>query len=178
MAALSSLTLIIVITLLPVLSSQPINSSNNSTVYSTPQKSNEANSNDSEENSSPDHDINIVYTPSVEKLLNGQIVINASSYYSYEFTLKDFSWARLEGNFTVSGDSGDCVRLYILDNANFSRWLVKESFDAVYDTGEVNAADLSVLLLPNTTYHIVFDNTFSSFGKEIDSQVNVLVQSK
>jgi hypothetical protein len=109
-------------------------------------------------------------TPILQYIVNGNITVNASSYVSYNFTVP--STATVDGFFTVSGDINSTIKVYVMDGANLAGWQKGQTASMYYDSGAVNAANVTATLPQSGTYYLVYDNTFSSAAKNVTTQID------
>ena len=109
-------------------------------------------------------------TPIVQYIVNGNITVNASSYVSYNFTVP--ATATVDGTFTVSGENNSTIKVYVMDGANLAEWQKGQTASRYYDSGGVNAANVTATLPQSGTYYLVYDNTFSSTAKNVTTQMD------
>lgn len=111
--------------------------------------------------------------PSNRILLNGTVTINSGASWSLPFIIPPNSYQiKVSGNFTVSGNNENYIRAYIMNESSF---MINGRYSgAVYDSGQVAAANINVAL-PNGggIYYLMFDNVFSNSQKEVDVQMNL-----
>jgi hypothetical protein len=108
-------------------------------------------------------------TPALEIIVNGNLTVNASSYEYYDFTVSIHISPTVQGTFTVS--SGEKIRVYIMDSANFTDWQNKRPARMYYDSGESSSGNVTATLPSGGNYVLVYDNTFSATSKKVTTQV-------
>jgi len=109
-------------------------------------------------------------TPILQDIVNGNITVNASSYVSYNFTVP--STATVDGTFIVTGDTNSLIKVYVMDGVNFAELQQGQTASMYYNSGEVNAANVTATLPQSGTYYLVYDNTFSSAAKNVTTQID------
>jgi hypothetical protein len=104
-------------------------------------------------------------------LLNGTITVNVGLYY-VQFTIPSDAFdIQISGNFT--GSSGNNIRVYVMDEANFNNWGVNGSdFHPDYDSGQVATGNINATLRSSGTYYLVYDNSFQASQKIVNTLVN------
>src|ERR1051325_6024746 len=96
-----------------------------------------------------------------QNLVNGLVTVPAGSYYDSHFSAT--RTARGFGSFTASGGSGNDIRTIVTTAAGFTNWKNGHQFEMYYDSGKVTTGSFDEHV-PKGTYHVVFDNTFSTFS--------------
>ena len=116
--------------------------------------------------------INANYILSVS---NGTIQIPSHGYTFYHFSSPPgSSSARVKGNFTMEG-SGSNLRVYLMDDVNFSNWKESHQFSTYYDSGNETSGVIDVNVPPTRTLYLIFDNTISSVqSKPVSSNINLV----
>jgi hypothetical protein len=115
-------------------------------------------------------------TPVVQPIAEGQFTVNAGSYTDYNFTVPaDFSGAWVSGSFTVSDSAVNGIVVYVMDDGNFTKWQNGQTANTYYDSGQVNAGDVTIAELRSGTYYLVFDNTFSAASKNVTAGIGLLL---
>ena len=106
---------------------------------------------------------------------NGTMQIPLRSYTFYHFSApNDSSTARVNGNFTMSGD-GSNLRIYLLDEVNFSNWKNGHQFNSYYDSGNYTVGMIDVIVPSGQTLYLIYDNTLSHVpSKDVYSKINLI----
>jgi aspartate 1-decarboxylase len=81
----------------------------------------------------------------------------------------------VEGTFTVTGSNVSGIKVYIMDDTNFVKWQNGNAFSTYYNSGEATSGDIPVGSPPGGTYHLIFDNTFSTTSKNITAEICTVV---
>jgi len=115
-------------------------------------------------------EIHLLSTPIVQEIVNGGVTVNATSYAYYNFTVPSgASTIMVDGNFMVSDGS---IKVYIVNDVNFTSWQNGQNPSTYYNSGELTAGNFTVTLHSGGTYYLVYDNTFSlNSQKNVDAQV-------
>ena len=106
-------------------------------------------------------------------IVDGNITLKSGSYEYYNFTVPPNNNAQIRGNFSVCNDS--TIEVLIMDEANFARWQSKQNANTFYSSGEQTAANVTATLRSQGTYYIVFDNSFGSAEKNVQTSINEYV---
>jgi len=69
----------------------------------------------------------------------------------------------LKGTFRAFGGSGNDIRVLLLDEPNYQNFWNGHPAKSLYDSGVLTTAEFEVPVAESSTYHVVFDNTFSLF---------------
>ncbi len=109
-------------------------------------------------------------TPHSIEIVNDNLTINGGAYQHFNFSLSNSATVNptIDGTFNVS--DGQSIRVYVMDKANFVLWQNQKSADTFYDSGVINNDQIRANL-PNDDYVLVFDNTFASSSKTINTNV-------
>ena len=92
------------------------------------------------------------------------------SYVNYNFSASSLVKPAVQGKFNVT--SGETIRVFIMDYANFTQWHnAGGNANVVYDSGEVNNGDINVNVPSTGDYVLVYDNTFSGTPKNVTTHV-------
>ncbi len=116
------------------------------------------------------HTVNIVHGP---------ITVGANSYSNYTFTVPFFALeASVSGSFTASGGSGNNIKVYIMNQTNFTNWVYGHQSYAYYISGLETSGTINASLPGWGTYYLVYDNTFSyGVPKNVQTTVNLTYAS-
>ena len=107
-------------------------------------------------------------------IVNGAANVNAGAYVDYLFIIpSNSSSIHVSGMFTVQGDGGGGIVVYIFDSTNFDNYEIGAYFGALYQSSQTTAAPISSNLDSNGTYYLVLDNTFSKIAQTVNVQANV-----
>ena len=113
--------------------------------------------------------------PIMQNAVKGVITVNATSYKVYPFSIPSSATAsRAEGDFAVTGDNGDGIRVYIMNATEFVDWQNGQAFSTYYSSGEATDGDIVADPPIGGTYYLVYDNTFSATVKTVDTTVYVM----
>ena len=106
---------------------------------------------------------------------NGTTQIPSNSYTFYHFFAPNgSSTARVQGNFIMKGN-GSNVRIYLMDEANFSKWKSGHQFNTYYDSGNETIVMMDVSVTTVKTLYLIYDNTVSLVqSKPVYSQINLI----
>jgi hypothetical protein len=106
---------------------------------------------------------------------NGTIQVPLRSYTFYHFSAPNgSSTARVTGNFTMEGN-GSNLRIYLLDEVNFSNWKDGHQFNSYYDSGNNTIGTIDVIVPSGQTLYLIYDNTFSHVqSKAVYSKINLV----
>lgn len=116
-----------------------------------------------------------VLVPQSQNLVNATITVSPG-YYDLSFTvdagrMRD---ARVTGSFTASGGSGNDIKVLIMDDMTFTNWKNKHQVSLLYNSGQMTIGNLNVPITASGTYHLVFDNTFSTVSsKQVATRINL-----
>ncbi|MHB8078104.1 MAG: M48 family metallopeptidase [Candidatus Krumholzibacteriia bacterium] len=111
-----------------------------------------------------------------EDLASEKVLVPSGSYKVYPFKLTPAARheVALMGHFIASGGSGNDIRLLVFDTTNFLNWKNNHEARALYESGPVTAADLSLPITTQGDYFLVLDNTFSFMSdKTVASEIYV-----
>lgn len=123
-------------------------------------------------------DVKPVWTPIVRDMVREVVTVEVNSHNLYEiFVPENISWAKIDGNFTVAGNNEN-IKVYVVDEVNLNYWITKKSMSTYYNSSEVSAADVNCMLPSSGVYYLVFDNTYSPMKKILDTQIDLIVQSR
>ena len=96
-------------------------------------------------------------TPSEHVLLNRQFVVPAGQYYQVPFAVQTyFRRARLAGNITSSGGSGNDIRVLVMKDSR-----------SIFDSGQRRSIVLSVDCDEPGQYKMIFDNRSSVISNKL-----------
>lgn len=111
----------------------------------------------------------------VLSISNGTITIPSHSYTFYHFFApNDSSTAQVKGDFTMKGN-GSNLRIFLLDDVNFSNWKNSHQFNTYYDSGNDTTGTIDVIVPPGKTLYLVYDNVISSVqSKSVYSEINLV----
>ncbi|MCW4047907.1 MAG: hypothetical protein NWE99_10195 [Candidatus Bathyarchaeota archaeon] len=111
-------------------------------------------------------------TPYLEEIVKGTLLVDASSYASFNFSLPSgVRSANVMGTFTVS-EGMETIKVYIFDSAGFMDWQNSGNASSYYNSGEMTSSNITATLVSPGTYYLVYDNTFSLISKNVTTQVN------
>ena len=104
-------------------------------------------------------------------ILNGNITVSGGSYEYYSFSLSNFAnvYPTVDGTFNVS--DGQSIRVYVMDKTDFASWQSQSAALLYYDSGVVNNGHVTANLPMKGDYVLVYDNTFSSTPKTVNTEV-------
>lgn len=114
--------------------------------------------------------------PQVMSLLDTAFTLNAAQGMNWNFNVPaNATNVRVEGTFTASGDSGNDVEVYVLNDDEFMNWRNGQSVNPLYKSGRRPRGTLHAALPAGAgTYHLVFDNKFSPFtSKAVTASVRL-----
>lgn len=108
-------------------------------------------------------------------LVNGTITVKAGSYYNAPFSITSaMTNSSVTGSFTASGGSGNDIIALVLDDMSFTNWINGHQVSALYNSGQLTTANISVSIATPGTYHLVFSNEFSVISsKQVSTSVNL-----
>jgi len=110
-------------------------------------------------------------TPIVVNIVNENVTINAGSYEYYHFSVPvGASSAEVDGTFRVDGGSENVIKVYIMDAANFDNWQNGCNSSKNYDSGTLNAGNITATFTSSATYMLIYDNTFSATSKNVTTR--------
>jgi hypothetical protein len=100
---------------------------------------------------------------------NGTIQVDAHSYTFYHFSAPSgSSSAQVQGKYTMGGN-GSNVRIYLLDEGNYSNWKNSQQFTAYYDGAQKTSDTLSVSVPSGKTLYLIYDNSHSTVASKVVS---------
>ena len=110
---------------------------------------------------------NPLSTPLKHSIVDDNITVNAGSYASYNFSLSNSGnvYPTVTGTFIASSEESmerPLIRVFVMTYANFTAWQNDNSF---VHNGDITAN------LPNGNYVLVYDNTFDSISKTVNTVV-------
>ncbi|MCL7412613.1 MAG: hypothetical protein M8353_03225 [ANME-2 cluster archaeon] len=106
-----------------------------------------------------------------QNVVNGVISVNAGEYVYYQLSLP--SQAKVSGDFTAFGGSGNDIIVLILDENAYINWINGHSVSAYYNSGQMTTDSISASL-PKGNYYLIYSNAFSSFSNK-NVNTNVVV---
>jgi hypothetical protein len=110
--------------------------------------------------------------PAVNTIMHGLITVNSNTYKVYPFTIpSDVSMKKIEGTFTVSGNNESTIKVYVMNGTSFVNWQNGDAFSTYYNSGEATTGNITAKLTSVGTYFLVYDNTFSTTPKNVDTKV-------
>jgi hypothetical protein len=102
-----------------------------------------------------------------QNIVNGLITVQAGWYNNYEFTLPAGAGnIHVAGTFTATGGSGNDIIVSIMDRTNFVNWSNGHQATAFYNSGQLSTGSFDVRLSSDTTYDLVYANTFSTLASK------------
>lgn len=110
-------------------------------------------------------------TPEVvnRSLLHGTVIVDAESFWYLQFTIPSrANDIQISGSFTVLGQGSD-IQIYFMNETIFNGNAIPNS-GAYYDSKRVSTANYTFTLPSGGTYYLIYDNTFSSQPKNVDTQ--------
>jgi hypothetical protein len=114
-------------------------------------------------------------TPLTKNVVWGVVTVNATSYRVYPFSIPSTAtWSSVQGTFTVSGDSGNGIRVYIMNATELVNWQNGQAFSTYCSSEETTTGNIVADPPAGETYYLVFDNTFSATSKSVDAKVYVM----
>jgi len=107
-------------------------------------------------------------------LVNGVITVNAGSFYDKPFTIgSGYQNVNVTGSFQASGGSGNDIEVYIFSDMDFTNWSNGHQASNVYDSGKMTVGNISAAMTAGS-YHLVFNNNFSTFtSKQVSTNANL-----
>jgi hypothetical protein len=108
--------------------------------------------------------------------VNGLIAVNSSTFKVYPFTIPSTATPyTVDGSFAVSGDNESRIKVYIMNTTNLVNWQNGYDFSTYYNSGEATQGNFQITSPPaGGTYFLVFDNTFSTTLKNIDTHADAM----
>ena len=64
--------------------------------------------------------------------------------------------------------------MYVMNSTNFVNWQNGDAFSTYYSSGEATTGNIYAEPPSGGTYFLVFDNTFSTTSKNVDTDVDVM----
>ncbi len=115
-------------------------------------------------------------TPLRYYIVNDNITVNAGSYTYYNFSLSNSAnvYPTVTGTFSVSTEESmerPLIRVCIMTYANFTAWQNHNPAGTIYDSAFVHNGDITVNLPMTGDYVLVYDNTFDSISKTVNTTV-------
>ncbi len=108
------------------------------------------------------------------QIVNGTVTVNANGYVDYVFSIPPGSSSiHVSGNFTVQGNGGSGIIVYIFDSTNFDNYEIGAYFGALYQSSQTTTAPIDSNLDSNGTYYLVLDNTLSTIAQTVNIQASV-----
>jgi len=106
---------------------------------------------------------------------NGTIQVPSRSYTFYHFSAPNgSSTARVMGNFASEGN-GSNLRIYLLDEGNFTNWKDGHQISSYYDSGNKTIGTIDVIVPSGQTLYLIYDNTISPVqSKSVYSKINLV----
>jgi len=112
-----------------------------------------------------------VYKTINQNIANGVIPVGAGNYYYYQFSVP--TQARVSGDFTAFGGSGNDIEIFILDETAYINWINHHSVSTYYNSGQMTTGSITADL-PKGNYYLIYSNTFSTFSnKNVKTNVDV-----
>ena len=120
-----------------------------------------------------------VSTPLRHSIVDNNITVNAGSYAYYNFRLSNTGnvYPTMTGSFIASSDESmerPLIRVFVMTNANFTAWQNQNSAGTIYDSAFVHDGDINANLPMNGEYVLVYDNTFDSISKTVNTVVYII----
>ena len=109
------------------------------------------------------------YVPVSEKILSGQIAVKSSGYVQYRIRIApDARDARLSGQITAAGGSGNDIQIVLANEEEFANWINGHEARLYYSTGKKTADHFNLRLAPGV-YILAFNNKFSLLNDKVVS---------
>jgi len=109
------------------------------------------------------------YVPVHEKILSGQIAVKSGGYVQYRIRIApDVRDARLSGQITVTGGSGNDIQVVLGNEEEFANWINGHEARLYYSTGQKTADHFDLRLAPGV-YILAFNNKFSLLSDKVVS---------
>ena len=100
-------------------------------------------------------------SPSSQTIANSVYKVPPGQFVDIPFTLS--CTASVQGSFSAEAALGDNIIVYVMDDTQFSNYQNGATHTSYYYSGKVGSGTFNVTLSPSS-YHIVLDNTYSSFS--------------
>jgi len=115
-------------------------------------------------------------TPLRSYIVNDNITVNAGSFTYYNFSISNSAnvYPTVAGTFTASSEESmerPLIRVCVMTYANFTDWQNHNSAGTIYDSAFVHNGTISADLPMKGNYVIVYDNTFDSISKIVNTAV-------
>jgi hypothetical protein len=107
-----------------------------------------------------------VSCPATEDIVNGPIAVNASQYNYYQFNIP---YGAQDVNVHAHWSSDGSVITRIMNATELISWRNGHAPDSFYTSKESSQGDVSLPLRSNDLYYLVFDNTFSTVHKDVQT---------
>lgn len=96
-------------------------------------------------------------------ILNGSVAIQSVSWVHYPVTVTSaMLHPRIVGRVTASGGTGNDIIVAVLSDADLTNWSNGHRGPALYNSGQVTAADVKVSIADPGDYVVLLDNKFST----------------
>jgi hypothetical protein len=83
--------------------------------------------------------------------------------------------AILRGTFQAFGGEGNDIMAFVMSETDYLNWRNNHDAQAYYQSGQVTAGQINIVLSPIGTYFLVFSNSFSDVSsKTLSAQVNLV----
>jgi hypothetical protein len=111
--------------------------------------------------------------PYTKLIIPGTITVYNNNYLAYQVDVTPaMNNARLSGDFTTSGGSGNDIKVYLMDNTNYLNWSNGHQANSYYASGQVTAGSFNVNISTAGTYYLIYDNRFSVISnKQVSTHV-------
>lgn len=104
--------------------------------------------------------------PDTGDIVNGPLTVNASQYNFYQFSIP---YGAQGINVHAQWSSGGSIGVYIVNATELISWQGGFGLHSYYSSGQSTNGDVSLNLPSDDLYYLVYDNTFSSVAKNIQT---------
>ena len=111
-----------------------------------------------------------------KNLINGTIVVPAGGSHDVhiETDVGTMSNVRIVGWFHASGGSQSEIEVFLASDSDYQTWTEGRSIKPLYNSGRTTFANINVgVPVSYETYHLVFNNIFSTSLKTIQAEIEL-----
>jgi hypothetical protein len=109
-------------------------------------------------------------------ILSGSVAVPALKWVRYPVTVTpSMLHPRLSGRLTATGGTGNDIVVTVMGDVDFTNWANGHPGAALYNSGQVTAADVKVDFPEPGVYVVALDNKFSSMtAKTVEGRLRLL----
>ena len=80
---------------------------------------------------------------------------------------------RIVGEFRVSGGPDDTIEVWVMDDAQFTKWQNQHSVETIYNSKKLSQGLLNLFLTQPGKFHVIFSNDSSDTPKSVEARLTL-----